>query len=109
MRKEFDSLVSGKHLESKQDILNLKHRIQDCSVIRHSDDATSVQLAVNALQQEEFNPILYFKPQHIIDENYPQLSKDTFTMILQTEFQRQFYRQCCSKIVCIDSTHGTNS
>ena len=43
--------------------------------------ATSVQLAVNALQQEEFNPILYFEPQHSIDENYPQLSKDAFAMI----------------------------
>ena len=108
MRKEFDSLVSRKHLVSRQDILNVKHQ-QDLSIIRHSDDATSVQLAVTALQQEKFNPILYFKPQHTVDENYPQLSQDTFALILQTDFQRQMYREFCSKIICIDSTHGTNS
>ena len=109
MRKQFDGLVSRKHLVSRQDILNVKHQIQDQSIIRHSDDATSVQLAVNALQQEEFNLILYFKAQHIDDEDYPQLSRDTFVLILQTEFQRQIYHQFSSKIVCIDSTHGTNS
>ena len=92
MRKQFDGLVSRKHLVSRQDILNVKHQIQDQSIIRHSDDATSVQLAVNALQQEEFNLILYFKAQHIDDEDYPQLSRDTFVLILQTEFQRQIYR-----------------
>jgi len=58
MRKQFDGLVSRKHLVSRRDILNIKHRIQDQSIIRHNDDATSVQLAVNALEQEEFNPIL---------------------------------------------------
>ena len=109
MHKQFDGLVSRKHLVSRRDILNIKHRIQDQSIIRHNDDATSVQLAVNALEQEEFNPILYFKAQHIDDEDYPQLSRDTFVLILQTEFQRQIYCEFCSKIVCIDSTHGTNS
>ena len=44
MRKEFDSFVSRKHLVSRQDILNLKHQIQDYSVIRHSDDTTSVYI-----------------------------------------------------------------
>jgi len=96
-------------MASKRDILNIKRNILDQSVIRHSDDATSVQLAVNALQLEDYNPILYFKPQHIDDMDYPQLSQDTFVLILQTEFQKQMYSQFCSKIVCIDSTHGTNS
>ena len=109
MRQQFHESLSRKHLTSRRDILNIKYNTLDQSVIRHSDDATSVQLAVNALQEEEYNPVLYFKPQHISDENNPQLSTDTFVLILQTEFQRQMYSQFCSKIVCIDSTHGTNS
>ena len=109
MQKQFHESLSQKHLASRRDILNIKHGTLDQSVIRHSDDATSVQLAVNALQEEEYNPILYFKPQHINDENNPQLSTDTFILILETEFQRQMYSQFCCKIVCIDSTHGTYS
>jgi len=109
MQKQFHECLSRKHLVSRTDILNIKRKVVDNSVIRHSDDATSVQLAVNALQEEEYNPILYFKPQHIDDHDHPQLSTDTFILILQTEFQRKMYSQFCSKIVCIDSTHGTNS
>jgi len=109
MWKQFHELLSRKHMASKRDILNIKHNILDQSVIQHSDDATSVQLAVTALQQEDYDPILYFKPQHIDGMDYPQLSQDTFVLILQTEFQKQMYSQFCSKIVCIDSTHETNS
>ena len=70
------------------------------------DNATSVQMAVISLQKEEYNPILYFKPQHYED---PQFPKDSFILILQTDFQRQLYQQFSNKIVCIDSTHGTNA
>ena len=90
----------------KRDVLNIKSWIHDQSVIRHSDDATSVQLAVTALQQEEYNPVLYYKPQHSED---PHLAKDSFVLILQTEFQKQLYQQFSHKILCIDSTHGTNA
>jgi len=72
-------------------------KVVDKSVIWHTDDAT---LAVNVLQEEEYNPILYFKPHD--DHDHPQLSTDTFMLILQTEFQRKMYSQLCSKILCID-------
>ena len=94
---------------SRRDILNAKCRIQDQSIIRHTDDATSVQLAVTALQKEEYNPILYFKPQHSEDPQLPQFAKDSFILVLQTDFQRQLYQQFSYKILCIDSTHGTNA
>ena len=69
-----------------------------------------MQLAVDALRQEEYNPTLYFKPQHREDLDLPQFSKDSFIIILQTEFQRELYRrQFCNRILCIDSTHGANA
>ena len=108
-RKEFGETVTRRHLVSRRDILNIRCRIHDQSSIRHTDDATSVQLAVDALRQEEYNPVLYFKPQHHEDLDLPQFSKDSFIIVLQTEFQRQLYRQFCHKILCIDSTHGTNA
>lgn len=108
-RKEFDELSTRRHLVKRRDILNIKCRVQDQSVIRHKDDATSVQLAVTTLQQEEYNPVLYYKPQHSEDQEFPQLSKDSFVLIIQTEFQKQLYQQFSHKIMCIDSTHGTNA
>ena len=87
-RKEFGETVTRKHLVSRHDILNIRCRIHDHSNIRHTDDATSVQLAVDALRQEEYNSILYFKPQHREDLDLPQFSNDSFIIILQTEFQR---------------------
>jgi len=85
---------------------NIKSQIHDQSVIRHSDFATSVRLAVTALQQEEYNPVLYYKPQHSED---PHLAKDSFVLILQAEFQKQLYQQFSHKILCIDSAYGTNA
>jgi len=49
--------------------------------------------------------MLYYKPQHSED---PHLVKDSFVLILQTEFQKQLYQQFSHKILYIDSTHGTN-
>lgn len=83
--------------------------MQDQAIIKHRDDATSVMLAVTELQQEEFNPILYFKQQHVVDEQYPQFSREAFLLMFQSEFQQQMYVRFASKILCIDSTHGTNA
>ena len=108
-RNTFSENVSRKHLVTRRDILNEKARVQDKSVIKHRDDATSVLLAVTELQQEEFNPVLYFKQQHRVDPNHPQFASDAFMLMLQTEFQQQLYIQFAQQIVCIDSTHGTNA
>lgn len=108
-RKQFNEVSARRHLIKRRDVLNIKCQIQDQFVIRHNDDATSVQLAVTALQQEEYNPILYYKPQHSEDQHFPHLAKDSFVLILQTEFQKEMYQQFSHKIMCIDSTHGTNA
>ena len=103
-QKEFNERSTCKHLLKRRDVLDIKCRIQDQSVIRNNDDATSVQLVVTALQQED-----YYKPQHSEDKQFPHLAKDSFVLILQTEFQKQLYQQFSHKIVCIDSTHGLNA
>ncbi len=66
-------------------------------------------LAVTELQHEEFNPVLYFKQQYTVDPNHPEFANDSFILMLQSEFQQQLYCLYASKIVCIDSTHGTNA
>ena len=108
-RKSFSENVTRKHLVTRRDILNIKSRVQDQAIIKHPDDATSVLLAVTQLQQEEFNPVLFFKQQHTVDPDHPEFASDSFILILQSEFQQQMYLRFASKIVCIDSTHGTNA
>ena len=61
------------------------------------------------LQQEPFDPILIYKPQGIVMEEYPTITKDSFIIAVQTEFQVELYRKFSSKILYIDATHSTNA
>jgi len=54
------------------------------------------------------SPVLLYKPQGIDDPNWPLLLKDTFLLVLMTEFQASIFEMFCSRIVCVDSTHKTN-
>ena len=102
-------VVSRKHLITKKDIRNVEVIVRDRTVIRHKDDAKSVQLAVSELQLESYNPVLAFKMQGCIDDNYPHLPEDSFLLAIQTEFQKNMYQFYGGCVLCIDSTHGTNA
>lgn len=84
-------------------------KVDDRIIKRHDDDATSVTMIVAELQQEPFNPVVMFKPQGSKDDSYPALHADSFVLVIQTQFQMELYQKfASSKILCIDSTHGTN-
>lgn len=108
-RDEFDQTVARKHYLTRQDVNNIRRKVKDTQVMRHQDDATSVSLVVAELQQEPFNPVLVYKPQGVLDNQYPSLPMESFILIIQTEFQMQLYRKYAHKILCIDSTHCTNA
>ena len=72
------------------------------------EDAISVNRIVQELLIESPSPILLYKPQGVEDSNLPHVSKDTFLLVLMTEFQASLFETFCSKITCIDSTHKTN-
>ncbi len=42
-------------------------------------------------------------------EKYPTISKDSFIIAVQMEFQVELYRKFSTKILCIDATHCTNA
>lgn len=102
-------VVSRKHLITKRDIRNVEVKVRDRLIIRHKDDAKSVQLVVAELQQEPYNPVLAFKVQGSKDLLYPNLLEDTFLLVIQTEFQKELNRLYGECVLCIDSTHGTNA
>ena len=62
-RHTFEQKVSRKHFLSKQDIRNVKRSVLDRQIKRHENDAMSVAILVHELQNEPFNPILFYKPQ----------------------------------------------
>ena len=105
----FERAVRRRHLIRKQDISNIRRKVVDSTIMRHEDDATSVEIIVNELHLEPFNSVLIYKPQHCKVAQHPSLPEDCFMLAIQTEWQKQLYEKYASSILCIDSTHGTNA
>ena len=93
---------------TKTDIKNIETKVKDFSIKRHQNDATSVNLIVEELRNEPYNPVLIYKPQGRTEPQYPTLQDETFVLALQTKFQNGLYEAHASTILYIDSTHGTN-
>ena len=60
-RLEFKAALRRKHLVKKKDIANIRILVNDMAVIRNQDDAMSVDLLVQELRGEPYNPILLYK------------------------------------------------
>ena len=95
------------HLIGRKTIQNMKNKIFDSTVTRHSDNATSTFLRVEELQKENFNPILIFKQQNVEDKIYG-LGKEDFMLAVMTKQQLLMYEKFAPLILCMDSTHKTN-
>ena len=108
-RQDFDQTVSRKHFLSPQDIRNYERKVRSRQVKRHENDALSVDILVQELMLEPFSPILVYKQQGVSLPDLPLLSKESFILVIQTEFQMMLYRKFCGKILYIDATHGTNA
>ena len=75
----------------------------------HSNDLNSVKAWVNEMKSLEYNSVLLFKEQGLLQpeglDNYVQ---DDFVLCLQTAFQRDMLNKFGNDTICIDATHGTN-
>ena len=61
------------------------------------------------MKELEYNSILVFKPQgEDGNEDTNELKKDEFFLAIQTEFQKDALLKFGPKVICVDSTHGTN-
>lgn len=54
------------------------------------------------------NPVVAYKPQGIADKAYPYLKKESFMLVIMTNFQAMMFKKYCGRVVCIDATHKTN-
>ncbi len=59
-RDDFDERVARRNFLSKNDINNIRSRVGNNTIKRHENDAISVSLIVSQLQNESFDPILFF-------------------------------------------------
>jgi len=63
--------------------------VKDFSTKWHQNDATSVNLTVEELRNEPYNPVLIYKPQGRSDPQFLTLQDDTFVLAMQTKFQKK--------------------
>ena len=103
MRSEYVQQVNRTHFITRQDCCNI---VRNLSNHQHENDAISVDRIVKELQQESPSPVIFYKPQRC-ELPRSQLGADTF-LLLMTQFQADIYAHFAEKIVCFDSTHGTN-
>ena len=50
--------------------------------MRHADDVTSVQMIVKEVQNETFDPVLIYKPQHVKTSDCASLPEDAFHLAI---------------------------
>ncbi|GFV16592.1 c2H2-type domain-containing protein [Trichonephila clavipes] len=101
--------LSRIHLTTRQDIKNIR-RSFGLTNKRHADDATSVRLMLE--EMAEFgtdNPILGCQFQGYLLSEYEGLNNEDFFLALQHPLQKEMLKKFGEEIVCVDSTHGTNS
>ena len=75
------------HLIGRKTIQNMKNKIFDSTVTRHSDNDTSTFLRVEELQKER----MIFKQQNVEDKIYG-LGKEDFMLAVMTKQQLLMYR-----------------
>ena len=105
-RNEFDKVVSRKHFITRQDCRNVCIKIRDFTNHRHTNDAVSVDRIVQELQLENPSPVIAYKPQGVLKEEYSLLRESNFLLVLMTPFQADLFRDFGS-LGCVDSTHKT--
>ncbi|KAH1013210.1 hypothetical protein HUJ05_012233 [Dendroctonus ponderosae] len=95
------------HLIEKQDIHNIKRYFSIGYVTkRHQNDAVSVKLWVDAMNNMENSPVLFYKEQGLEDAVF---DKNDFVLIIMTDFQANCLSKFGSNKICIDGTHGLNA
>ena len=70
-RTTFTEEVQRKHFITRRDLLNMKRKVCHLTATRHEDDAISVDYLIQELRQEEYDPVLLYKPQHQVISTLP--------------------------------------
>ncbi|KAJ8910558.1 hypothetical protein NQ315_008943 [Exocentrus adspersus] len=109
-RDKIGENINREDLITRKDIQNIKnsYHINISEGIRHENDAVSVELWIKQCEQEENNPILFYKKQGVEDNVYGLLAVD-FCLVIMTDFQKNMFKKFGDNIVAVDGTHGLNN
>ncbi|XP_072375185.1 uncharacterized protein [Diabrotica undecimpunctata] len=108
-----DSVVNSNlkriHLTTRKDLFNIEHAYQLAHPPTwHKNDAISIEAWVNSMK-EQGECVLFYKPQGVFYEDYPQFKNEDFILIVMTPSQIEILKKFGGNIICLDGTHGTNS
>ena len=79
--------INREHLVNRQDVRNVRLQYNIEGISRHSNDLNSVKAWVNEMQSLEYNPVLLFKEQGLLQpEGLDNYAQDDFVLCLQTAF-----------------------
>jgi len=111
IRDNVEGELGRRELINHQDICNIRHQYNIEGIKLNSNDAKSVFLWVQNLNDQCGNdkPIILYKPQETMpDEAQKDFNNDDFVLCIQTTFQSDMLKEFGPKAICMDSTHGTN-
>ncbi len=104
------SEMNRQHLITKQDLHNIKAQFNIDGILKHKNDLTSVNIWIEELRKMNYNPVLVYKSQgEEQHDNICNIFKNDFLLCLQSEIQKDMLIKFGSNVICMDTTHGTNS
>ena len=80
--KSLKILLIPEKFISKQDIANLRRKTVINDFMKHYDDATYLEIKVNELQSEDYNPIPVYKPQQKKIAIFSAIPDDKFIIVI---------------------------
>ena len=108
VRDAISSDLNRLHLLTRNDILNIERAFSLRSIEKHKDDATSVAILVEELNQsDKESPVLLYKQQGKCLQEHKFLNKSDFVLVLQTPYQAVMLKEFGNNVICIDSTFKT--
>ena len=101
-------VISREQLVSRQDILNIKNKLNLEGITKHSNDLLSTCAWVEEMKQMPYNPIILFKAQGTEQsDDINDLAKEDFLLVIQTEYRKDAMKHYGNKAILMDATHGT--
>lgn len=77
--------------------------------VLHASDAQSVNQWILNMQNSENSPVIFYKPQHVDNLNFPSLKTEDFLLVLMNQSQKELFNLYGNYVVCVDFTHGVNA
>ena len=108
VRDTISSDLNRLHLLTRKDIFNIERAFSLRSIEKHKDDATSVAILMEELNQsDKESPVLLYKQQGKCLQEHKFLNKSDFVLVLQTPYQAVMLKEFGNNVICIDSTFKT--